>query len=38
MCFSIYFSLLYCVPTLSTSFSPPEVAPMILLILMHNEN
>jgi hypothetical protein len=37
MFFSI-FSLLYRVLTLLTLFSPPEVAPMTLLLLMHFEN
>jgi hypothetical protein len=38
MFFSFYFSLLYQVPTLLTPFSPLDVAPTTLLLLMHNEN
>jgi hypothetical protein len=37
MFFSIYFSLLYRVPTLLTPFLPPEVAPTTLILLMRNE-
>jgi hypothetical protein len=40
MLFSIYFSLLYLVPILLTSFLPPEAAltPTTLLLLMRNKN
>jgi hypothetical protein len=38
MLFSIYFSILYWVPTLLTPFSPLEVAPTTLILLMRNKN
>jgi hypothetical protein len=38
MLFFIYFSLLYRVLTLLMPFSPSEVAPMTLVLLMRNEN
>jgi hypothetical protein len=38
MFFFIYFSLLYRVLTLLTPFSPPEIAPTTLLLIIRNEN